>query len=236
MASFNQPIRHVSLDVWLTVIRSHPAFKRKRASLMREHFALSATVDEVLSRIRHFDVAATRINEIVGKNIDARELVGIILHDLGLDLKGVSHQHMMAFFTELRELVLAFPPKLMDPEIPAAIEACRSAGITVSLLSNTGFVIGQVLDEVMAHHGILELLNFRTYSDEIGFSKPSSAAFKAVIDSVQTLYTTPAETILHIGDNPVADLQGAQTNGLQGHWLRNDQETLPQVLKTLLPH
>jgi len=218
------------------LIRSHPDFKPARAGLLRDCFALQQPVAHVVERIRYHDRAATRINEITGQNLDPRELVLFILHDLGADLGAITDAQLSDFFDHMRALVRRFPPRLIDAGLPRVLADCRAAGLSISLLSNTGFLVGKVLDDVMELLGLLDLLDFRVYSDEINASKPHRSAFAAVLTELNKLYPAIAEDILHVGDNQQADFFGAQASGLRALWLQpSGAGDFRRALRPLIP-
>lgn len=64
--------RHYSFDLWLTLIRSNPAFKQKRTEYFHQNFNYShKSIDEVALAFRQIDIMCNTINEKTGKNIDA---------------------------------------------------------------------------------------------------------------------------------------------------------------------
>src|SRR4051812_7657033 len=82
-------VHHISFDVWLTLIRSDPRFKKERDLLFKEFFSLPQPVEVITEHFRQWDKRFTAINEITGKNLDAEEMLAIILSGLDHDLKHV---------------------------------------------------------------------------------------------------------------------------------------------------
>jgi putative hydrolase of the HAD superfamily len=72
--------QHFSFDLWLTLIRSNPAFKEKRASYFHQHFNYHNQSLEGVKRVfRQVDIMCNLINEKTGKNIDADEMYLMVL-------------------------------------------------------------------------------------------------------------------------------------------------------------
>ena len=105
-----------------------------------------------------------------------------------------------------------FPP---DP-MPGAVDALRALtgrGLRLGIVSNTGRTPGIVLRRILARHDMLRYFDAVaiSYSDEVGFRKPDARIFAR---SLQALAVEPRRA-LHVGDNPHADVLGAQKVGMR---------------------
>jgi putative hydrolase of the HAD superfamily len=107
---------------------------------------------------------------------------------------------------------LEYPPVPM----PGAVEALRALsarGLRLGIVSNTGRTPGVVLRRILERHDML--CYFETvaiaYSDEVGFRKPDARIFRR---SLEALGVEPTRA-LHVGDNPDADVLGAQRIGMR---------------------
>ena len=67
-------------------------------------------------------------------------------------------------------------------------------------------------------------------SEEVGVKKPDRMMFNQVSRSLEI----PHQRILHVGDNPVDDVQGAVDAGLQALWINRSQNPWP--LDSADPH
>ena len=67
--------------------------------------------------------------------------------------------------------------------------------------------------------GIDKYLSFQLYSDEMGYSKPNIKVYEQLFSEVSKLKPITKGEILHIGDNPIADLWGATNFGITGRLL-----------------
>lgn len=228
--------RHYSFDVWLTLIRSNPDFRRERTAYFTRHFNPSGHSSETVDSLtREVDVACTRINELVGRNIDAQELFLLMAHRLGTDLARVTPEQLTQVQRDLGDLFQAHPPRLLDEQIPAVLTELRARGATVSLLSNTGLIRGVFLRQFWDSVGLGELFAFQLYSDEINLSKPNPALFARLYQQARQLtehqsVALQSVDIVHIGDNPIADQAGATAAGLSARLLNPDRPGFIELL------
>jgi putative hydrolase of the HAD superfamily len=118
-----------------------------------------------------------------------------------------------AFATALHRYispVLAHPPDLC-PGAERAVRELAARGVRLGIVSNTGRTPGSILRRVLERHGVLAYFEAIAYSDEVGFRKPEARIFHATLEQAGV---TPGEA-LHIGDNPDADVVGAQGVGMR---------------------
>jgi len=208
-------VEHISLDLWLTLVRSHPDFKMQRAALLKTHFELEQSLEEVLKELRYYDVTCNWVNELAGGNLDTYEIILLILSRLGLDLKKITRAHLDAFYHKMEDLIMELPPMLIHPGVPEMLQNFENSGFTINLLSNTGFIKGKTLNKILNRLNILQYFSFQVYSDEIGVSKPNKKAFAFVYEEVCKIRDCKKENVLHIGDNEIADVAGARQFGFK---------------------
>ncbi|MGH7350451.1 MAG: HAD family hydrolase, partial [Candidatus Rokuibacteriota bacterium] len=106
--------------------------------------------------------------------------------------------------------VLAYPPDLC-PGAAAAVRELAARGVSLGIVSNTGRTPGVILRRVLERHGLLGHFGAISYSDEVGVRKPEPEIFRATLASAGV----PAAEAVHIGDNPEADVIGAQGVGMR---------------------
>lgn len=208
--------RHYSFDLWLTLIRSNPLFKQERVAYFHAHFnRKNKSIAEVTAIFRQVDLMCNAINERTGKNIDAEEMYLMVicqLNDNDIDLcdidTGSMHQHM-------EELLFAYMPQVYCNNTHEVLATLKNRPETsISILSNTGFIKGMTLRKILKQLELSDYFDFQLYSDEEGLSKPSSAFFDCLKNEVFTRRQLLADDILHIGDNPNADIKGAAQAGI----------------------
>jgi len=96
----------------------------------------------------------------------------------------------------------------------------------MSIMSNTGFIKGRLLRALLDHLKIGSYFSFQLYSDEICCSKPSSEAFNRVHKEASVKRPLEKNNILHIGDNPYADVAGAENAGMQSALINSNNLSL----------
>jgi putative hydrolase of the HAD superfamily len=107
-------------------------------------------------------------------------------------------------------------PALLAPPHAAegALEALRTLatqGYALAVISNTMRTPGRVLRQLLQHHGLLGCFKHLTFSDEVGVRKPDPVIFTMTLSAMGA---TPA-TALHVGDDPMLDVHGAQRAGMR---------------------
>ena len=228
-------VRHLSLDLWLTLIRSNPAFKPARTKLFVEHFSVARDEAEVARVFRHFDRFFDAVNARTGGNVTVAEMLYVILEDLGVRIEDVDHARVTSFYALSEELLLRHPPRLLDESVPSFLQSLRDSGFGVSLLSNTGFILGRTLRRILPTIGLEDCFDFELYSDELRASKPNPEVFTTVYEKATAAGTLTRAEILHVGDNPEADVRGARAAGMQALMFDRDRNTLAGLLADRLP-
>lgn len=210
-------VRHLSFDLWMTLIRSHPSFKSVRAAMFRTFFELEIHAPaRVEAAFREIDTLVNNMNELTGRNVHTFEMYLLCLHQLGRDVKSIDAGKLHAFYTLSEELFFRYPPQSLYPDTALLLGAFREKGITLSIMSNTAFIQGHTMRRLMADLGWDQYFSFQLYSDETGHSKPSPIMFERLLAGVQALHPhhITASQVCHVGDNPLADVQGAQQAGI----------------------
>lgn len=207
--------KHYSFDLWLTLFRSHPEFKAKRAHLFRDFFCIRESIEEVVKVLRHYDVLCNKINETTGGNMDTYEMYLLILGRFDIQ---PSQRELELFYVESEKLFFNYPPVLLNHFVSADFLALKNRGCTLNVLSNTGFIKGRTIKKYLEEIGMLQYFDFLIFSDEVDLSKPNPKIFKLVRDQVNP--TVANKEIIHIGDNEVSDYQGALGAGFSAYLIK----------------
>ena len=93
------------------------------------------------------------------------------------------------------------------PDAAPALRALRDRGLVLVAISNWDVS----LHEQLAATGLTGLLDAAVSSAEVGAAKPDPAIFAHALGRVGI----PAEAALHVGDDVVADAEGARAAGLR---------------------
>jgi len=201
--------KHISFDLWLTLIKSNPEFKNKRNLLFKDFFEVNCSVDKITEVVRHYDVLCNNINEKTGLNIDTFEIYYLILNALNVNIDEIGIDRLSQFYKESELLFMKFKPDLIYPKIQLLFKQIAEKEKTISILSNTAFIKGVTLRKLMSHYELENYFSFQIYSDETGFSKPNNEIFKLVYNEVKSFKSIEKKEVLHIGDNKIADYNGA---------------------------
>ncbi len=113
--------------------------------------------------------------------------------------------------------ILVSPPKLKE-EALMALEGVRSRVGRVGLISNTGRSPAAALRQVLEKYGILRFFDATIFSDEVGSRKPGRRIFETAAYELQT----DLSKMVHVGDNPEADVWGAKQAGMRALLLEYD--------------
>ena len=200
---------HFSFDLWLTLIKSNPEFKKKRNLLFKDFFEVDCSIEKVTEVVRYYDVLCNNINEKTGFNIDTFEIYYLILNALNVNINDVEIQKLSVFYKETELLFMKFKPDLIYSNIQLMFKEIVEQEKTISILSNTGFIKGITLRKLMSFYELENYFSFQIYSDETGFSKPNKEIFQLVYNEINRFKLLEKKEVLHIGDNKVADYKGA---------------------------
>lgn len=201
--------KHLSFDLWLTLIKSSPEFKKKRNLLFKDFFEIDYSIDKVTEVVRYYDVLCNSINEKSGLNIDTFEIYYLILNELNVNINDVGIDKLRQFYKETEFLFMEFKPDLIYPEIQLLFKGIVEQDKTISILSNTAFIKGVTLRKLLSYYDLEEYFSFQIYSDETGFSKPNKEIFQLVYNEIDSFRPIEKKDVIHIGDNEIADYDGA---------------------------
>jgi putative hydrolase of the HAD superfamily len=216
------PIRHVSLDVWKTLIEPNPEFAKARTRYLVAELSLPEV--KVLGAYRMVKDEADRLAEAYGLGLRSDQAYDRLLRVLNR-----STADWWTLRAGLERLFAKYPPIVL-PEVVEALRIAQARGFGLSIGSNTNFIRGEALgDIVLRNWGVA--WDFEVFSDQIGRSKPADFFWKVV--SERALAHTGAEPaeVLHVGDNPICD-GGCRKAGIQFALIRGPQD-IPALLESL---
>jgi putative hydrolase of the HAD superfamily len=227
--------KHYSFDLWLTLIKSNPSFKKERASYFYKNLnTKKKSRDEVLAVFRDIDRMCNAINERTGKNIDPDELYLIVIsavNDFDINFGDVDLGRLSK---EMDTLFFNYMPTLYCSDTLTSLERLKGESrSSFNIASNTGFINGKTLRKVLVGLGIDAFFEFQLYSDELGVSKPNSDFFQIVIDNIKNLPSNrniALNEIVHVGDNVIADIEGASALGLNSFQINSNSSSILSLL------
>jgi putative hydrolase of the HAD superfamily len=230
-------IKHFSFDLWLTLIKSNPNFKKERCKFFHKNFnTLNKPLEEVENVFRVIDIKCNRINEITGKNIDSEELYLMVIHDLNNNLNTFPSINLEEINLEMENLVSSYPPIIFcDSTFEVLKSIKQNKDVTLSILSNTGFIKGKTIKKYLDYLDLSQFFSFQIYSDEVGFSKPSIEIFNELLLNIYNFRSEilDKKEIMHVGDNYVADICGASSIGINSFQINSNNNSIKNILDAL---
>lgn len=198
-------LKHVSLDIWNTLIRPRPSYSVLRGILLAKHLGISEDAAEELYKCcdKAVGLRPGPDKDALQRVIDMMFMASDDQH-AGQSLPG---QRRATLRREMEQLFISHAPQV-DLKVVQQMHRMVDRGITFSVTSNVGLMNGDILRQVLWDQSIP--LVTHTFDDEVGFRKPDPHIFAAVIRDVQRVRGTSVEpeSILHIGDDKVCDIGG----------------------------
>ena len=227
--------QHYSFDLWLTLIKSNPEFKIQRTKIFhRDYNPGGKTIDEVAKAFRQVDLMCNAINETTGKNIDSDEMYLMVISIINDNRLNFNDIDAGMLYTSMDELLFNYLPlPYADVTIDALDTLKQKSGSTFSLLSNTGFIKGVTLKKVLLELKIDKYFDFQLYSDEAGMSKPNPLFFELMLQNIERINhpkKIALNNIIHIGDNPITDIKGANVAGIQSLLINSNHISITSLI------
>ena len=200
-------IRAVSLDFFNTIVRFDPMREQLQAAACAE-FGITLDPSAVL---RAYPVADQFLSEENGKlplsrraPEEVRELWGkyemLLLARVGVT---VDLEMAIRIFERVRQTRQGFA---VFPDVVPTLQSLRDRGYAVGVVTNFEGGLAQTLLDL----GIAEFMSFAVTSEEIGVAKPNAPIFEEALKRAGT----GADEVVHVGDQPLADVQGPAGVGI----------------------
>jgi putative hydrolase of the HAD superfamily len=210
-------IRAVTFDLWDTLIQEAPRGADRVAAIRIDD------IGRILEAVgqRHPRAGLERAYSMTGdhleaiwrryEDVSAREQVEFLLECLDA---GLPDELTPAVLDDIESVysnsMLRHRPRLL-PGAAEALSAVRDTGVVMGLISNTGKTPGSVLRVMLEQMGILGCFSVSTFSNEVRERKPAQKIFEVTLAGLGV----DARDSVHIGDNPVADIEGAKGVGMR---------------------
>lgn len=213
-------MKHISFDLWNTLIFPNPEFKKKRLTYLKSELSMdSYRIESIYRNIKDgADFRAEKDGICVPNNV---------LYKKFLLSLGRSNIKWLTIRDNMEDIFCKNPPYI-SPEI---IDLLRDINkkFTLSIASNTNFIRGEILNiavlEKLKKFGVE--WSFKMFSDTMNIPKPNIYFWLNVIKCAKV---DPSE-ILHIGDNKICD-GGCREVGIKFEHV-NDQNDLFAILSRL---
>jgi putative hydrolase of the HAD superfamily len=198
----------ISLDLWLTLIKSHPRFKPLRNRLLRDWMVPHMDLESFDQIVRSEDRKADQRAQSTGNDADFTARVTALANAIGINVP--ADADLKHLYQQQGELFLRYPPQFIDAETLPLLRTLKARGYKLALVSNTGYVHGDIMRQTLVNMGLAACFDWMIFSNEMGYAKPNPRIFQALM----VVSGIPATRIAHIGDDPVSDVQGARSMGM----------------------
>ena len=210
-------VRTVTVDFWGTLILDSPAGDERYEGRRLSGFATVFKKHDLQFSAAQLTRAYERSGEFIrkawsaGRDVPVVEPVTEILRALDETLPKQATPELIAALIHAYVRPIVLVPPTVDSGARAALKHLRDAGIKLAVVSNTMRTPGSTLRTVLEQFQILACFDHLVFSDEIGIRKPRPEIFLAALSAVGG---EPATTV-HVGDDPVLDVQGGRAAGLK---------------------
>ncbi len=226
-------VRAISLDIWGTLLGSDPAFKPARNDLLRRAFAADRAAAEFDRAMRQADRDADEVCMAQGRDVGFAERIRLTLHRLGVTPSAEVDDAAPELLARQRTLALQHPPRPLHAGLPDAVRLAAKR-MPVVLTSNTGMLPGGLMRELLDAAGFGDWAG-GIFSNETGWAKPDPRIFAATWQVIRENLTEPSSPrdVIHVGDNPRADVEGAAAFGMRSALVTSDGESTLAVLRQI---
>lgn len=211
MYTIPKSVKHISFDMWNTLIASNPEYVNARTRYLSTEYNL----DPEFAKLGYtFTKHAIDDNfHHVPNVITSHEMLAkVLLIEKDFDIK----KSMDAFDTFFEQ----HPPIVLQETLDM-LHNLVDKGYTISITSNTNFISGNILQRVLVDRWGVPF-SFTLYSDLLSVGKPSAEMFDRVIKYADEYhpYIKPHE-ILHVGDSIECDQHGGCSAGMMTLLIKN---------------
>ncbi len=210
-------IKAVTIDLWGTLVVDSPAtderYRRERLAGLENTLVRFGFRVSVADLARAYSESGRHLARIWRgwRDVPVERHVTLLLQAVHPSLPGrVGNEALAALVEAYSNPALLAPPSL-DEGAAKALEVLTDRGIAIGLVSNTLRTPGAVLRTILKRHGILERFKTTVFSDECLIRKPDPAIFDIAF---KRLGVERKETV-HVGDDPVLDIEGARAAGVR---------------------
>lgn len=234
MSNTLKNIKHMSFDFWNTLAIPNLEFSAARTRVIADYYGIEETeAKRVYTSVKKFaDTAA----ELTGFGT-TRENVMKLLNAQMPENKQLSDEDLGILAGVIDDLFITFPPSIPNDLVLLLTQIQERHGITMNILSNTNFIQGELLQEHVINPTFGEtFFSFQMYSDAHQMAKPSSDYYNRLVFNARSSVRWPScerKEILHIGDNEITDVRGADF-ALINSLLINNPHHLVDTLQDLL--
>jgi HAD superfamily hydrolase (TIGR01509 family) len=207
----------ITIDLWGTLFLDGPStdnrYKKPRMAEFERLLGAAGLPASAAALDRAYDDLAGYLGRLwaAGRDVPVDDHVRAILAAVDPALpRRVSPPLMVALIDAYARPILLVPPSVDDGAL-ATLEALSGDGYTLALVSNIMRTPGATLRQVLERFRLLSYFQHTTFSDEVRIRKPDPEIFALTLRAVGG----KPMTAVHVGDDPVLDVQGARAAGMR---------------------
>lgn len=204
-------INVISLDLFDTLVRVRgfePRIAFEKSYFILKKGGVSISFDQFYNSYRAEVRKYLVERELTGNDYTNDVLLKKMLERMGysIDLE-LSCEVISAYFNAL------VPYTVPYQGMEQALKSLKDENFTLILTSNHSWPSHGL--EVLKRVGIEKLLDRVVFSGQIGKAKPHREIFQTAFEGFSN------DEILHVGDNPIADVDGSQIYGTYALWVKS---------------
>ena len=210
-------VQTITVDLWGTLLFDRPStdnrYTRRRLADLQSLLAAAGVTVATAALDRAYEESGAYLNRIwaTQRDVPVDDHIRVILAaiDPGLPRR-VPPPLMTALIDAYSRPILVVPPAVDDTAL-AALESLSGGGYRLALISNVMRTPGAALRRLLEQFRLLGYFQHTTFSDEVRIRKPAPEIFHLTLRAV----AGEPETSVHVGDDPVLDVQGARAAGMR---------------------
>ncbi|MGH7341399.1 MAG: HAD family hydrolase [Candidatus Rokuibacteriota bacterium] len=210
-------VEAITVDLWGTLFFDGPSsdnrYKKRRMADVHTLLTAAGLSSSASSLDRAYEESGAYLARIwsTHRDVPAVDHVRAILAavDPGLPRR-VPPALLTALVDAYARPILLLPPAVDDGAL-AALETLKGAGYKLALVSNIMRTPGTTLRQLLGRFRLLGYFDQTTFSDEVGVRKPAPEIFALTLRALGAA----AASAVHVGDDPVLDVQGAHAAGMR---------------------
>ena len=218
-------LQAVVFDLGNTLLDNRPLFRHRRELMARWPMCVVQTLADAGYALETESVAQALVSTMRRmaprwgdqRSTNVVQVFEAAWKELGL---GVSEEDARACLKAYYRLL--DPYTLVDADARSILALLRRRGLKLGSVCNTIWE-GRAIDRQLAQMGLIQYLPVRIYSSEVGMVKPEAGIFQRALGELGV----PAAQAVFVGDNPRADVFGAQGAGMKAIWRQYAPEQPP---------
>jgi putative hydrolase of the HAD superfamily len=210
-------IQAVTIDCWGTLLIDGPSsddrYRRQRLAGMRSVLEDAGIAVAAPALERAYAESGGRLGQVWRRlrDLTVEQHVGLLIEALEPGLPDRLPPGVPARLVEAYAGPALAAPPAVDRGAAGALETLAGRGLALGVVSNTMRTPGTVLRQVLDRFGLVSPLKVLTFSDECGIRKPDPGIFHLTLRQMGV----PPEEAVHVGDDPVLDVEGARDAGMR---------------------